>query len=88
MRTSVKTLIVASAFAAALFGAQALMAHQESGGMMGGGSMMSQGGGMKGMMGMMAQMSQMMDTCNKMMQEHHGESQKSTQGATKKDKKQ
>ena len=40
------------------------------------------------MMGMMAQMSQMMDTCNKMMQEHHGESQKSAQGATEKDKKQ
>ncbi len=88
MRTSMKTLVVATALAAALFGAQALMAHQESGGMMGGSSMMGQSGGMMGMMNMMQQMSQMMDNCNKMMQEHHGESQTSTQGATAKDKKQ
>ncbi len=85
MRTSMKTLVVATALAAALFGAQALMAHQESGDMMGGSSMMGQSGGM---MNMMQQMSQMMDNCNKMMQEHHGESQTSTQDATAKDKKQ
>ncbi|MFQ5760530.1 MAG: hypothetical protein ACE5HM_06105 [Acidiferrobacterales bacterium] len=32
-------------------------------------------------------MSEIMNTCNKMMQEHHGESEKSTLGETAKDKK-
>ncbi len=76
MGKSLKALLVAAGVSAGLFGAQGLMAHEGSGGTM--------GGGMMGMMGMMGQMGQMMDGCNKMMQEHRydGESQKPAQPPT------
>jgi hypothetical protein len=72
MRKSLKALIVASTFAAAVAVAPALSAHETQNpqgptmgqGMMGQGGMMGHGG----MMSMMGQMSQMMETCNKMMQ--------------------
>lgn len=69
MRKSLKALIVASTFAAAIAVAPTLSAHETQSpqgptmgpGMMGHGGMMS-------MMGHMSQMSQMMETCNKLMQ--------------------
>jgi hypothetical protein len=73
MRKSLKALLVAAGVAAGLFGAQTLMAHEGSG----------------GMMGMMGQMGQMMDGCSKMMQDHqNGDSQKPTQTPTEKIEKQ
>ncbi len=75
MRKSLKGLIVASTFAAAVAVAPALSAHETQNpqgptmgqGMMGSGGMMGHGG-MMSMMGHMGQMNQMMETCNKMMQ--------------------
>ncbi len=71
MRKSLKALIVASTFAAAIAAAPTLSAHETQNpqgptigqGMMGQGMM-----GSGGKMSMMGQMSQMMETCNKMMQ--------------------
>ncbi len=72
MRKSLKGLIVASTFAAAIAVAPTLSAHETQTpqgpgmgqGMMGHGGMMS----MMGHMGQMNQMSQMLETCNKVMQ--------------------
>ena len=66
MRKSLKGLIVASTFAAAIAVAPVLSAHETQnpqGPTMGQGMM-----GMMGSGGMMGQMSRMMETCNKMMQ--------------------
>ena len=66
MRKSLKGLIVASTFAAAIAVAPVLSAHETQnpqGPTMGQGMM-----GMMGSGGMMGQMSRMMETCNKVMQ--------------------
>ncbi len=72
MRKSLKALIVASTFAAAIAVAPTVSAHETQNpqgptmgqGMMGPGGMMGHGS----MMGHRGQMSQMMETCNTLMQ--------------------
>ena len=69
MRKSLKGLIVASTFAAAIAVAPVLSAHETQnpqGPTMGQGMMGMMGSG--GKMSMMGQMSQMMEACNKVMQ--------------------
>ncbi|NIR32806.1 MAG: hypothetical protein GWN84_26615 [Gammaproteobacteria bacterium] len=85
MRSKMRNIALVSVLASGLLGAVALQAHPGSGGgMMGGGSMMGEGpGGMMGMMRMMGQMNEMMETCSRMMQEHHGDAAREHGGHAK-----